>query len=586
MFFLNLIKKIIPDFYSKDSKLAQSALLLASVLVVLLPMELLYSFIYYSYGHIDGAKYILGKTIFDFLILILFTRGINFKLLVNMLGVSFLGILTYFAFVNGGLSFPSVSWFIIIPVLTTILLNVRSGLYWFIIVQLVITTNFFMKINGVDLGNVEQLNIESPVMEQVMYWFHAFGIIMIIYIFTVIMYSSRESAEKELLSEKQSVENKIKEAVQEMEDQNKELEGQKKEIQETVELAEKAKVDLENEKDKIHEYQDYLKDKINLLLNEMSKFSKGDLTISLDIEKDDEVGSLFAGFNHSVININQMFRSVSEMINRTNSLCMQLSDLAEKVTSASDDQKFKSDSVAEATENLVEIADRNSETVSNTNESATKNKESAGSGSIIVAKTVNKINSISVEMATTSDKINQLKESSDEIKNIISVIDEIAEQTNLLALNASIEAARAGEHGRGFAVVADEIRKLSEKTTNATGEISNMIKGIQDDTGAVIFSIKGVINGINEGIELSEKAGESLKAIQESSDELLNQITELERSNQEQNSNIREISSSMSEINDLSIQNTEVVTTISDSIAKLDEITLDLKDMSDTFKLS
>ncbi len=102
------------------------------------------------------------------------------------------------------------------------------------------------------------------------------------------------------------------------------------------------------------------------------------------------------------------------------------------------------------------------------------------------AQTIEGMNRIAQVVQESAKTIQELAKSSDQIGEIIGVIDDIADQTNLLALNAAIEAARAGEQGRGFAVVADEVRKLAERTTKATKEITDMIKGIQNDTkGAV-----------------------------------------------------------------------------------------------------
>ncbi|MBK7091914.1 MAG: hypothetical protein IPH59_09365 [bacterium] len=123
---------------------------------------------------------------------------------------------------------------------------------------------------------------------------------------------------------------------------------------------------------------------------------------------------------------------------------------------------------------------------------------------------MNKIASVVQDSAAT---IQALAKSSDQIGEIISVIDDIADQTNLLALNAAIEAARAGEQGRGFAVVADEVRKLAERTTKATKEITDMIKGIQSDTKGAVVSMEQGIHEVEGGRQLADKAGESLNAI-------------------------------------------------------------------------
>ena len=125
--------------------------------------------------------------------------------------------------------------------------------------------------------------------------------------------------------------------------------------------------------------------------------------------------------------------------------------------------------------------------------------------------------------------VQELGKNSDQIGEIIQVIDDIADQTNLLALNAAIEAARAGEQGRGFAVVADEVRKLAERTTKATKEIAVMIKKIQNDTNGAVLSIMQGTQEVEKGKELANKAGDSLKQIIIGAGEVVDMATQVAR---------------------------------------------------------
>jgi len=153
--------------------------------------------------------------------------------------------------------------------------------------------------------------------------------------------------------------------------------------------------------------------------------------------------------------------------------------------------------------------------------------DSAQKGTGMVQETIKGMESIKEAMDVASGKVNKLGERSKEIGKIVAVIDAIADQTNLLALNAAVEAARAGEQGRGFAVVADEVRKLAERSQGATKEIADLIDGIQGGVADTVVAMEQGTRGVDAGYELAAKAGQSLKDILASADELGQQVEQI-----------------------------------------------------------
>nr|WP_246141159.1 methyl-accepting chemotaxis protein [Bacillus marasmi] len=164
------------------------------------------------------------------------------------------------------------------------------------------------------------------------------------------------------------------------------------------------------------------------------------------------------------------------------------------------------------------------------NELSQSVKTDAVEGAGTVNETLNAMKEISKEINQASNVMINLGKSSEEIGSIIETIDDIAGQTNLLALNAAIEAARAGEHGKGFAVVADEVRKLAERSAQATKEIANLIKGIQNETVVAVNSIKSGADKVEVGNQLADKTNEAIKKITQGitiMSEEMNQIVEV-----------------------------------------------------------
>ncbi len=145
----------------------------------------------------------------------------------------------------------------------------------------------------------------------------------------------------------------------------------------------------------------------------------------------------------------------------------------------------------------------------------------------IILQTVDKMQSIATIVEQSAGLVNTLGEQTTRITSIVNTIKEIADQTNLLALNAAIEAARAGESGRGFAVVADEVRKLAERTSKSTGEISQMIQGIQAETASVTASMDNGLQAVNEGVALANDAGEAIQKMDSGARRVVEVIQEL-----------------------------------------------------------
>lgn len=184
-------------------------------------------------------------------------------------------------------------------------------------------------------------------------------------------------------------------------------------------------------------------------------------------------------------------------------------------------------------------------------ESAEASKKKAESGSQKVSDLVSSINDVSSLSEEMKVNLDELGRNAEGIGTIMSVITDIADQTNLLALNAAIEAARAGEAGRGFAVVADEVRKLAEKTMQATKEVENVIGAIQNSSTQNIKCMNSTTQAVDQSKELAGEAGESLKEIVSFVDTTSDQVRSIATASEEQSASSEEINRAMDDINNI-----------------------------------
>jgi methyl-accepting chemotaxis protein len=253
---------------------------------------------------------------------------------------------------------------------------------------------------------------------------------------------------------------------------------------------------------------------------------------------------------------------------------------------ASKETEQQTELVANSIDEMSRTLQENAQSTHQATVMAETNREIATAGFEIVGKTVNKMRDIAGLVRNSAEEIEKLGDSSKKIGEIISVIDEIADQTNLLALNAAIEAARAGEQGRGFAVVADEVRKLAERTTDATKSITNMIQGIQQETQKAVNEMVRGTSEVTIGIELADQAGDSLNKVVSSSEEVLDMINQISASNAELSATGDEIAKHVVSISKMTKDSVNSLQEIADSANNLDKLNSKTSKFMTNFKIS
>ncbi len=320
--------------------------------------------------------------------------------------------------------------------------------------------------------------------------------------------------------------------------------------------------------------------------NVLSMMSQGDLTniMAGNYEGDHKV--LQDSLNSVIHALGELISEVSDSVHQVSSASNQNLSTMEAMAAASQEQSHQAEEVAAAIEQMSRTVTDNASNASKTSDVARKNQEIAEDGGHIVKDTVSKMQDIAKVVKQSADNITKLGESGQKIGEIISVINDIADQTNLLALNAAIEAARAGEQGRGFAVVADEVRKLAERTTEATKEIAGMISGIQNETRNAVEAMNIGTNEVQNGIDLADRAGSALNEIVISSKELLDMVNSIASSNEEQSATAEEVAKNMTEISRVTADSAAQIEDIVNATQIVSQLSNKLNDLIAKFSVN
>ncbi|MEW6542428.1 MAG: methyl-accepting chemotaxis protein [Nitrospirota bacterium] len=269
---------------------------------------------------------------------------------------------------------------------------------------------------------------------------------------------------------------------------------------------------------------------------------EGDLTKRVPVNGRDEIAELGGWFNVFIEKLQAMIGKVAHVTDKVASASVELSATAEQMAKGADSLTSRTAQTATAVEEMNATV---GEVAQNSGKAATMAQETvqtAKTGREVVGETISGMQQISEAVTQSASIISALGKSSDQIGEIVRVIEDIADQTNLLALNAAIEAARAGEQGRGFAVVADEVRKLAERTTKATKEIGDMIRQIQQDTKGAVASMEEGTQKVVGGVSLVNKTGEALATIAERVTQTADMIRQIAVAAEEQSVATQQIS--------------------------------------------
>lgn len=252
---------------------------------------------------------------------------------------------------------------------------------------------------------------------------------------------------------------------------------------------------------------------IDRMLLVVDAASKGNLTARVQVETQDEFGTLGKRFNQMIENLSTLAAEIHQAAMQVTSSSESITQAAQKQVQGVSDQSSQISEIASALMELTATAKHISSTAEEVSTQADKSNQSALTGGEAVEASVDAMQRIANTVHATEKKIKNFGDTSGKIIKVSSTIQDIAQKINLLSLNATIEAARAGEHGKGFAVVAEEVRRLAERTSQFTQEIHNSMATLENETVATTLAMEEVTKRVEEGVRRIHNAGEALKEI-------------------------------------------------------------------------
>lgn len=312
---------------------------------------------------------------------------------------------------------------------------------------------------------------------------------------------------------------------------------------------------------------------------------EGDLTRRLNVESNDEFGTLATAFNRFVERIHGSIRDVSSATEQVNEVARRVLTASNASMLNSDEQASRTNSVAAAINQLGAAAQEIARNAADASQQASGASHQAEDGRKVVEQNIDAMKQLSSNISASCEQIEALNSQTVGIGQILDVIKGISEQTNLLALNAAIEAARAGEAGRGFAVVADEVRSLAHRTQTSAQEIHGMIEKLQVGARDSVTTMTESQRQSEASVGIANRAGERLGSVTRSIGEIDAMNQSVATATEEQTSVIESLNMDITEINTLNQEGVENLQSTLRACSDLEQQATRLKQLVGSFRI-
>ncbi len=324
--------------------------------------------------------------------------------------------------------------------------------------------------------------------------------------------------------------------------------------------------------------------RLNELMHSLTT-GHGDLTVKLPVESSDETGQIAGHFNTFIGQLHDMFVAVREDTVRLTTGVARIDEMAQKIARDADTQSELASSTAATIEEITVSVNHIASSTQDADAAVRRTGEDSAASAGAVSGVATEITRVAGSVDQLSAVMNELDNRSQQISSIVNVIKDIADQTNLLALNAAIEAARAGEQGRGFAVVADEVRKLAERTAQATVEIGQMIDAMRRESENAVSRMGETHHTVRNGVAMAEEASKRIREISEQTQSIVSRIQEISLAANEQSVATTHMAQSAERISLMAHEGNEAMNDARVVIKDLNGLAGDLRTMIGRFKL-